>query len=79
MRVSFELNEYNIFGELWSGGRDTLTDLTVGEIRTVLDLLEGSAVEWDLTAVNDFFWFEREAIAEWLGFDNYDQLMRREV
>ena len=27
------------------------------------------------TGLNDFLWFERELIAEWLGFDDYDELL----
>ena len=27
------------------------------------------------TELNDFFWFERDLIAEWLGYEDYDELM----
>jgi hypothetical protein len=35
-------------------------------------LFNGEMTDTDL---NDFFWFERDTIAEWLGYDNYDELM----
>jgi hypothetical protein len=28
------------------------------------------------TELNDFFWFERDTIAEWLGYEDYDELIR---
>lgn len=77
MRVTFELNEYNAFDKLWSGGRDTLDDLTVTEVKTVLDYLEETSGEMTLTDVNDFFWFERDYIANMLGYSEYDELMNR--
>ena len=77
MTVTFELNEYNAFDELWSGGRDTLDDLTVNEVKTVLGYLEETGGEMTLTEVNDFFWFERDFIAEMLGYSDYDELMNR--
>ena len=78
MTVTTELNEYNIFDELWSGGRNTLDDLTVKEVAEILDFLESTtSVPMTLTEVNDFFWFERDYIAEMLGYESYDELMER--
>lgn len=77
MTVTTEINEYNIYDELWSGGRDTLSDLTVQEVETVLDYLESFGETMSLTEVNDFFWFERDLIAEWLGYEDYEELMDR--
>lgn len=71
-----EVTSDNIYDELWSGGRDTLDDLTDEQIDTVLEILASSGEEdFSLTDLNDFFWFERDTIAEWLGFDSYDDLM----
>lgn len=76
MYVTTEITKYNIHDELWSGGRDTLDDLTDEQIETVLEMLEESVTpDFSLTDLNDFFWFERDTIAEWLGFDSYDDLM----
>lgn len=62
--------------EAWSGGKDTLDDLTVEQI----DQLEEFICELysdgiDETHLNDFLWFERDYIAEMLGFEDYDELM----
>jgi hypothetical protein len=27
--------------------------------------------------VNDLFWFERDLIAEWLGYEDFDEIMER--
>lgn len=76
MLVTTEITINNIYDELWSGGRDTLDDLTDEQIETILAMLEESVTpEFSLTDLNDFFWFERDTIAEWLGFDSYDDLM----
>ena len=32
-----------------------------------------------LTELNDFFWFERDTIAEWLGVKVYEDLMNRDL
>lgn len=79
MTVNFELDEYNIYNELWSGGRDTLDDLTVKEVAEVLQYLEDAFCgEISLTDINNFFWFERDTIASLLGYDDYDELMARD-
>ena len=63
----------------WSGARDTLEDLTDDEIEQVFNMLNDTYLEVPtLTEINDFFWFERDTIAEWLGYNSYDELMRRD-
>ena len=74
MTVSMDINEYSIFNELWSGARTTLDELTVNDVRTILNILDNGE-SMDLTELNDFFWFERDTIAEWLGYNNFDVLM----
>lgn len=81
MKVVKEINGWNDLEEtLWSGGADTIKDLTCEEIDTVLDMLESSTTEDDImteTELNDFFWFKRDTIAEWLGYENFDEIMER--
>ena len=63
--------------DFWSGGRDTVNDLTWEDFDILEPLIEemfGGEVE-DVY-LNDFFWFERDTIAEWLGYEDYDELMR---
>ena len=66
--------------DAWSGGRDTLNDLTAEQCETVERYLEDLYPDGiDETELNDFLWFERDTIAEWLGFKNYDALMKGET
>lgn len=60
----------------WSGGRDTVNDLFDSDFDILEPLIEemfGGEIED--TELNDFFWFERDLIAEWLGYEDYDELM----
>ena len=64
----------------WSGGRDTVNDLTWEDFDILEPLIEemfgGEVEDVDL---NDFFWFERDTIASWLGYEDYEELMRDRV
>lgn len=56
----------------WSGGKDTADDLTSEQLDTIEQMLielypDGMAD----TQINDFFWFDRETIEEWLGIKEY--------
>lgn len=77
MRVTMELTAYSVWDMLWSGAQDTLEDLTVEDVTIILDILEGCQPKdgYTLTDINDIFWFERDTIAKWLGYNNYDELM----
>lgn len=63
--------------EFWSGARDTVEDLTYDDFDILEPIIEemfmGEVEDVDL---NDFFWFERDTIAEWLGYEDYEELMR---
>ena len=63
--------------DFWSGGRDTVNDLTWEDFDILEPLIEemfgGEVEDVDL---NDFFWFERDTIARWLGYEDYDELMK---
>lgn len=63
--------------DFWSGGRDTVNDLFDSDFDVleplIEEMFEGECSDTDL---NDFFWFERDTIAEWLGYEDYDELMR---
>lgn len=63
--------------EAWSGGRDTLNVLIekglCDQLEAVIDSIE-LAEGWSDTAINDLLWFERDNIAEWLGFSDWDEL-----
>ena len=64
--------------EFWSGAKDTvkyLTDEELEQIETILEELYPDGI--DETTVNDIFWFEDDTIAEWLGYNNFEEIMNR--
>ena len=76
MLVKKEMNAYDF--EFWSGGEDTVEELTLGELERVWNYLEEVYDgEMEKTQINDFFWFEREFIAELLGFNSFDEILIR--
>lgn len=63
--------------EFWSGARDTVKYLTDDEIEQIFDELESLYPEgMDETEVNDFFWFDDGQIADWLGWPDFETLMK---
>lgn len=64
--------------EFWSGAVDTVKQLTSRELEKVWEELENCWVENDEvpseTDINDFFWFENDTIAEWLGYEDWEAL-----
>ena len=78
MRVYKELSTaFDLLYSCWSGGLDTVKDLTYEQAETVMAILEDLYPDGvDMTTVNDILWFERDTIAEWLGFSDYDELLK---
>lgn len=72
--------EYKVESSLWdfpawSGGKDTLDTLKErDDCEAVEDLIEAVFLEEDVTdeMINDYLWFERDAIAEHLGYKDWD-------
>lgn len=65
--------------EFWSGAADTAKYLTGEELDTIEAILEETNEDgMSETEVNDFFWFEDDVIAEWLGYDDFEALMKRD-
>jgi len=65
--------------EFWAGGKQTVEELTEDELDQIEQILEEIYPEgMEETEVNDFFWFERELIAEWLGYEDFDEIMERD-
>lgn len=74
MKYVCEDSLYNF--NFWSGGKDTADDLTCEELETLDSLLEDvfcDKLPTD-TEINDLFWFERDTIAEWLGYSDWEDL-----
>jgi hypothetical protein len=65
--------------EFWAGAKDTVKHLTEEELDQIEEILEEIYPEGlSETDINDLFWFEDELIAEWLGYENFDEIMERE-
>ena len=76
MKVYKEVNCHDDF-DFWSGAKDTCNTLTEGEITEVITNLEDCYPEgMTATELNDFFWFETDTIAEWLGWPDYETLYK---
>lgn len=77
MTITKEITGANdIINLAWSGAVDTLNNLTYSEIETVLSNLEDIYPEGMTdTELNDFLWFERDFIAEMLGYSDYEELL----
>lgn len=65
--------------EFWSGAKYTVKYLTDDELDTIEGILEELYPEGMAeTELNDFFWFEDNLIAEWLGYEDFDTIMNRD-
>lgn len=59
--------------DAWSGGYDTLKVLIEKDVcDQVEDFIEQCFSHPTDTDINDFLWFERDQIAEYLGYDDWD-------
>lgn len=64
--------------EAWSGGKDTLDTLRekgdVDSVECLIEELQSCGEEdWSKTSINDFLWFERDTIAQHLGYSDWDE------
>ena len=75
MKITSEISLRNFEG--WSGAVDTLNTLTdeqKDDLEAILEDLYPDGI--DETSLNDLLWFENDAIAEWLGFEDWEDLER---
>lgn len=70
--VEESLSNFNF----WSGGKDRADLLTSEQFDTVEQMMEEiePADGWSDTAINDFFWFEFDTIAQCLGYADEEHL-----
>lgn len=62
--------------KFWSGACDTVKYLTEDDMDQIESILEDIYPEgMDETTINDFFWFEDDTIAEWLGYSDFESLI----
>lgn len=70
------LTEFNF----WAGAQDRVKYLSCDEleqIEAILEILHPEGLEEAM--INDLFWFEYDLIAEWLGYESFEEIMEREV
>ena len=61
----------------WSGAKETMAELTFKQVDALNDIIEELYPDGiDETELNDILWFERDAIAEWLGFADWEALQK---
>lgn len=64
--------------EFWSGAWETAEVLTDEEFEILDDIFDEFNVDGGLseTDINDLFRFETDLIAEWLGYESWDELYK---
>ena len=75
MKITKEISIEEFEG--WSGGRDTLDVLIEKDLCDQLEAMLENDIFPDGctdTELNDLLWFERDTIAEWLGFSDWEAL-----
>ena len=77
MKVYREINITEF--KFWSGGKSTVELLTLEEMRKIqyyLEDLEEDGFIHSETDLNDFFWFDTDWIANFLGYENFEALYK---
>lgn len=61
--------------DFWSGAIDTIKFLNDDDLLNIELTLEELYPEGlEETEVNDIFWFERDMLAQWLGYQDWEDL-----
>jgi len=64
--------------EFWAGAKDRIKYLTEDELDQIEQILEDLWPEGlSEGEINDLFWFEEDLIAEWLGYETFEEIMER--
>lgn len=69
--------DFDIFTDCWSGAKERVDSLTSDLADKLANLLEDDEIWGGVptdTQVNDFIWFEDDTYADWLGFDDAQQM-----
>lgn len=65
--------------DFWAGAKDRIEYLTDDELNQIEQILEHIYPEGlSESTINDIFWFEDDLIAEWLGYEDFEEIMRRD-
>ena len=71
--VEESLRQFNF----WSGAKDTAEQLTAEQLDQMESILEDCYPDGMTdTQINDIFWFEQDWIAEQLGFEDWETLVK---
>ena len=63
--------------KFWCGAKERAQVLTKSDFDTIEAVLEDLYPDGaSETTINDLFWFEEDTIADWLGFDSWEDLER---
>jgi len=77
MKVYKEVSGYDF--DFWAGAEDRVKYLKIDEVEQIFSMLEEIYPDgMSETEVNDFFWFEEDTIADWLGYDSFEEIENRE-
>jgi hypothetical protein len=73
-----EIDRVDLRNMVWEGAADTVEDLSNEELDTIISILDDCYPHGlEDVELNDIFWFDREWIAEQLGFDSYEEILER--
>lgn len=63
----------------WAGAKDRVKYLTIGELDQLENLIADLFCDRlpSETEINDIFWFEEDLIANFLGYNSFDEIMER--
>ena len=65
--------------DFWSGAVFTARHLDYDDFNQIESILEYEYIDGITeTELNDLFWFEEDTIAQWLGYADFEELMKRE-
>lgn len=69
-----KLNDF----EFWGGAVSTVKYLTDDELEIIEDILEDcEPYGMEETDINDLFWHDCDTIANWLGYENFSEIMKQ--
>ena len=75
MKILYEMRLRDF--EFWAGAVDRVEHLTWEQLDVIEEVLTDMFPDGiDDTTVNDLFWFDEDIIAEWLGYNSFDELVQ---
>ena len=61
--------------EFWAGATDRVKYLSWEQLDTIEEILNDIYPDGiDDTTLNDLFWFDEDTIAQWLGYEDFEEL-----